>query len=276
MRIADELHDYFVRLPNESTHQIDTIFLCRNFILSIEIKNIVGRIDFEQEKHQFFRTMEDGTIQGFRNRIDQVVRHQRWIASFVKGEIPVEYAVVFSNPKTIIGKTSGANIFHASGLESQINRLIHNHSKQCSSEELRKIIRDLLAIKCKPSKNLEVNPLMLRKGVPCKHCNYQFTMQFRYGKFECSNCLIRSNESLREDYRLLISEWISNQAFRDFFEIDSADASKRLLKSLKLQYRGLLKIGSTKFVLKNDLVAGKFRLSPVSHQKLPVFRNFRR
>ena len=47
MRVTDEyylMHDYFIRLPNESTHQIDTLFLCRNFILIIEIKNIVDEL----------------------------------------------------------------------------------------------------------------------------------------------------------------------------------------------------------------------------------------
>ncbi len=56
---------------------MDTVFVCQHFILILEIKNIVGEIHVDNEKHQFIRIKSDGTKEGFRNPVDQVKRHVR-------------------------------------------------------------------------------------------------------------------------------------------------------------------------------------------------------
>ncbi|MEK4228279.1 nuclease-related domain-containing protein [Solibacillus sp. FSL H8-0538] len=239
------IHDYYVQINENISHQIDTLFLCKNFLLLLEIKNIAGRIDFEEEKHQFIRTRDDGIVQGFRNPIDQVRRHRRWLQDFIGGSLPVEYAVVFSHSKTIIGRVpKNEAIFHGSGLESHLYKLFSKYEAHVSSQELQQLSQKLLKIKTEPQRKLVVDSSRIRRGVLCKKCDYQVVMLFNYGKFECPTCRTRSNEGLLEaleDYRLLVSEWISNREFRMFFGIDSIDATKRLLKSLNLEYEGSYK-----------------------------------
>ena len=41
-----------------------------------------------------------------------------------------------------------------------------------------------------------------------------------------------------QDYRLLVSEWITNQQFREFMGIHSQDAAARILKKLNLEKNG--------------------------------------
>ena len=243
MHLAEEyylLHDFYTNV-NESSHQIDTLFLCRQFILILEIKNIAGRIDFDEEKHQLIRTREDGSLNGFRNPIDQVKRHQRMLHHFV-GNLPVEYAIVFAHPKTIIGrKPSGEAIFHGSGLEFHIRKLLANYEPLISSEKLTNLKNELLDRHMIYEPKINIDRERVLRGVLCQHCDDRVKMQYRYGKFECPRCSWRSNEALLQamvDYRYLIGEWITNQQFRSFVGVTSTDIAKRLLKGMGFHYEG--------------------------------------
>ncbi|MER1998375.1 MAG: nuclease-related domain-containing protein, partial [Lysinibacillus sp.] len=70
------LHDFTCRNDFGHTHQIDTIFVCKHFILVVEVKNVSGRIDFDDTRRQFLRTREDGKVESFMNPVDQVKRHR--------------------------------------------------------------------------------------------------------------------------------------------------------------------------------------------------------
>ncbi|WP_230199374.1 nuclease-related domain-containing protein [Bacillus ndiopicus] len=65
-------HDYQITNQAKFTHQIDTVFICQSFVLLIEVKHIIGRLDFETHTHQFIRTKSDGTQNVYRNPIDQI------------------------------------------------------------------------------------------------------------------------------------------------------------------------------------------------------------
>lgn len=243
MHLADEyylLHDFYTTV-NASSYQIDTIFLCRQFVLILEVKNIIGRVDFNEETHQFIRSREDGEVNGFRNPLDQVRRHQRLVRTIV-GNVPVEYAIVFANPKTIIGRIPrGEAIFHKSGLEFHIRKLLAQYKPRLSSEQLAHLKNGLLAKHMIYEPKITIDKKRVRRGVLCQRCEYRVKMQYRYGKFECPRCHWRSNEALQqamEDYRLLIGDWITNEQFRSFVGIESTDAAKRLLMGLGFHYEG--------------------------------------
>ncbi|MEC1179223.1 nuclease-related domain-containing protein [Metasolibacillus meyeri] len=139
-----------------SSHQIDTIFLCEKFLLIVEIKNIAGRIDFNETCHQFTRTLEDGSMQGFRNPLDQVRRHQRMLQQLTP-TLPVIYVIVLAHPKTIIGHLPQSEpIIHSSGLEFYIRKLLSTYKPQCTSEELHNLLDKLIQmqVRTKPQFNL--------------------------------------------------------------------------------------------------------------------------
>ena len=72
-------------------------------------------------------------------------------------------------------------------------------------------------------------------------------------EFECV-CGFRSKEPLYQglsDYRCLISEWITNKEFREFFKIDSEDLVNKLLKRLNLYFEGSTK--SRRYLIPGDI-----------------------
>lgn len=229
------LHDF-----QTNAHQIDTIFLCQKFLLIIEIKNIVGRIDFDEERHQFTRTLEDGTIQGFRNPLDQVRRHQRMLRRVVS-DLPVLYAVVFALPKTIIGHIpQGEPVFHRSGLEFHVREHLKQYATRLSSQGLQSLARQLLQMHTIHKPQLNIDKARVRQGVLCVQC--QSKMQYHYGHFKCLKCNYKDDGILLKqamrDYCLLVDEWITNEEFRRFVGVESSDSAKYLLKKLGFQYEG--------------------------------------
>ncbi|RKQ13528.1 nuclease-related domain-containing protein [Ureibacillus endophyticus] len=239
-------HNYETENEVNHSHQIDTIFICRNFILLLEIKNIGGQIDFDQKKHQFIRTRLDGTRAGFSNPINQIERHVRFFKRMIWNwniALPVEYAIILAQPTTIIGDVpSEIAIFHVSGLQTHIYHLFSKYNyNQISDQELECVKKKLLEMRKPKEWDVNVDRNKLRTGALCKRCLYKFVMEFKHGQFVCPVCKTKTKESLYEallDYRNLHDVWISNSEFRNYLYIESRYAAKRLIIDLKLEYRG--------------------------------------
>lgn len=236
------LHEPYFLLHDFQTpsHQIDTIFLCNKFLLILEIKNIVGYIEIDSTTHQFTRKLKDGTVQGFRNPLNQAQRHQRMLAQCIP-MLPILYVVVLAHPKTVIERIpQNAPIIHSSGLEFYVRELLSSFPPLLTNEQLEQLLQQLLQmqVSLKPKLNIDIS--LMRGGVLCHRCTGQ--MHYQHGDFICSACVLKDDSTLLRralsDYCLLVDEWISNEQFRTFLGIDSIHAAKRLLKKLGLPYTG--------------------------------------
>jgi len=229
-----------------NSHQIDTICLTPQFIWLLEIKDIGGRIDIDESKHQMIRTKQEGLIESFKNPIDQVKRHAEFVKRKLRDfqlNLPVEYAVIFVSDYTIIGSIpKGAPIFHASGLQTELDKLFNKHRESSlSSPQLEKLKIELLNMhQCKQWK-AKVDVRRLRKGVLCKSCDYKSVMKYEHGSFKCVKCGFKCKAAYVEalsDYRYLFGEWISNQGLRDYLGVESRHAIKRIIQKINLEQTG--------------------------------------
>ena len=229
-----------------NSHQIDTLLLTPNFIWILEVKNISGRIDIDEFKHQLIRTNFDGTIDSFRNPIDQIKRHYNFLnrkLNEINIKLPIEYAIIIVKDSTIIGTVpQDIPIFHASGLQSELERITNKHrEKKISPHHVEKIKIDFMNMYHRKVWKPKVNPNKLRKGVLCHKCDFKSVMVLNNGNFKCPNCKFKSKYALLEamyDYRCLISEWITNSELRDYLFIESRHAAKRILKNLNMEQSG--------------------------------------
>ncbi|MFC7685884.1 nuclease-related domain-containing protein [Ureibacillus sp. GCM10028918] len=228
------------------THQIDTILLTPHFIWLIEIKNIGGRLDIDESKHQLIRTNQEGLIESFRNPVNQIKRHAQFISRKLRDlkiDLPTEVSIIIVSEYTIIGSIpKGISIFHASGLQTELDKLINKHRERgITPNQLDTFKMELMSIHQRDEWKSKVNPSKLRKGVLCRNCDYKSIMVFEYGSFKCVRCGIKSKDAYLEalsDYRYLISEWITNRELREFLGVESRYSINRLLKELKLEYQG--------------------------------------
>lgn len=227
-------------------HQIDTLVLTPYFIWILEIKNIGGRIDIDESKHQLIRTNPDGIIESFRNPINQIKRHARLISSkliALKMSLPVESSIIIVSDYTIIGTIpAGISIFHASGLQIELDKLFNKHREpKISLDQFERLKTGLLNMHQRKNWKAKVEVGRLRKGVLCKNCDYRNAMLFEFGKFKCMKCGNKSKDAYLEallDYRYLWSEWITNSELREYLGIESRYSVNRLLKDLNLEYQG--------------------------------------
>lgn len=243
-----------------STHQIDTLFICPYFAFVVEIKNIVGRIDFTKEHHQFTRTTSDGKVDGFKNPFDQVQRHARFLHKLFRKlgiQIPIVYAVISANPNMIMmNSLVTQSIFHVSGLAQKVGHLFDQYQEEILDEkQLKHLAKKLTKLHAPNKWHPSIDWTKLRKGVLCRNCTNQSVMRYVYGKWFCEACKRADNTALLEalhDYRLMEGNTISNSQFRGFFGISSSKTVYYVLKSFEFEVIGGNK--NRRYVIPEDML----------------------
>lgn len=235
------IHNFTTKNQFGHTVQIDIIFVCTQFVMILEVKNISGRIDFDDQRRQLIRTRLDGQQESFMNPVDQVKRHQQYMESLLVTSaeyIPVESAVVIANPSTIIGRISSeVAIFNVSGLRSKITELVKKYADV--SLNMRRV-RDFI----KSEAHEPTFPKLdypIREGVLCLTCGEVMVLSKRGFKCYKCNCWDSSHEALKRslsDYKMLCGNEITNVAFRRFMRVRSSRTAHKYLVELKLPHKG--------------------------------------
>lgn len=227
------------------THQIDTLLLTKNFLLLLEIKNIAGRVEYNEQKHQFLRIKPDGMVNTLTNPFDQLNRHEEFIHRLLakmKLSLPIEKAIIMANTSTIIGEVPNSiPIFHASGLRFFVKKCLRKYPPKITNHQLEKLAKFFMSQLKPRNYDINISSERIRKGVLCENCNYQVEMKYRLGVWTCPKCNVQSEKAFYRalnDYRLLISNQITNQKFREFFNINSHDATTKILDRLNLEKVG--------------------------------------
>lgn len=236
VRLLDELGNGCRWIPGFSCsqHEIDILLMTKHCLFCIEVKNISGRLDIEQDKSQLLRTRNDGMQDSFNNPIEQVKRHVRLVESLAAG-IPVIGLVVIANPQTVIGTVPGdVQVLHMSGLLSMIASWMTDYVACHVDVEL--IYQYFIGLHKPTLRKLPFSESDYLNGVLCPACHFRVGMNFQHGTFICPSCRLRDKHAYEyalADYRLLIGEIITNQAFRRFCGVESRDAATRLLRNFE-------------------------------------------
>lgn len=243
------LHDLQVTNRFGNTHQIDTILLSPFFLLVLEIKNITGFIEIDKRFHQFNRTTVEGRVEGMSNPFHQVERHREWLIQMMQQEgivLPIYYAVVSATKNAILSPSlHGQSIFHVTGLRYEIKKLLSRYSNNSvDASTLEQFMKTLLAMHVPKKREIKVPAKDLITGVLCPNCQYKQKMYYSNNKWFCSCCGNRNLASMYSamiDYRLLVSETITNKEFCAFFGVGSTNVAYKLLKHMKLVESGAKK-----------------------------------
>jgi hypothetical protein len=234
--------------------QIDTLLVSSEYILIIDVKNMVGKLIFDTDNEQFFQ-LNDGNEKGYPYPIAQGERHCNYIINLLKehgfSAIPVEYVVVISNPYTtytISGRNSVKVMKRVCKADILLNK-IHFFEKMNPNEiltmkELRKLSRLLIKKNTPPTsyilKKYGIQKTDLLSGFHCPVCSFLPLKRDRQ-KWYCSSCNTYSENAHEyglQDYFLLYDLKITNMQFRDFAQISSRDLARRQLLSANLNFSG--------------------------------------
>ncbi|MBB6453980.1 ribosomal protein L37AE/L43A [Salirhabdus euzebyi] len=246
------LHD--VRLQNQGHYfQMDTIIATPSFILILEIKNFAGTIYFDHIFNQLIRTIE-GVEERFPDPLLQVNRQRnqlmKWLLANNYPAIPIETAVVISNPNTIIKASTNnpqftSKIVHSEYLYHRVIEIKNNHKRDILTDKAIDKLSTSLTNAHVPSnpnimQTLKIEEVELLKGVHCPSCLF-IPMKRGGRKWICPSCKYTSNDAHMDtikDYQLLLRPTITNKQLREFLSLSSVTTASSIIKSLNLDYYG--------------------------------------
>ena len=250
--------------------QMDTLILSPYFLLILEVKNFFGTLFFDPILNQLIQTTQNGEEKGYANPIEQANQQSRSLKKWLdKINIiaPIDFLVVISKPSTII-KTPPNNthilqkVTHVQFLLSRIEKHKDMYKKEIfPPKELKKLTRLILKSHVPEMfdclKHYEITSDELITGVICPNC-FSYPVKRHYGTWFCLSCQYKNKNAHLQavtDFFLLNNDTpISNQQFRDFLHLTSADVARKMLISMNLSSTGTNK--------------GKVYLPPSNYQKI--------
>ncbi|UOR12366.1 nuclease-related domain-containing protein [Halobacillus amylolyticus] len=246
---AHILHD--LRLPIEDYFvQMDTLLITPKFLTIIEVKNIAGKLTFDEERHQLVRS-HDGKEEGFLDPLIQVKRQklhlQKWLRSNSVLTPPIETLIVISKNSTILD-TTNESVIHNAYLPFKMKELQDKYREHLlTSREMEQLCVKLIACDTPSDINIlhyyGLNEQNIRKGIHCPNC-LATSMQRKHGKWFCQVCRFESVEAhlpALKDYSLLIKPKITNSELRDFLQFSSRSIATSILRSMNLPTYGMTK-----------------------------------
>ncbi|MFS0822356.1 NERD domain-containing protein [Bacillus sp. 1P02SD] len=255
LKEKDYLTLHNLRLPDisgEHFFEIDILLMSPTFILIIDAKNYRGELYFDGKFDQLIQTVDDRK-KAYSCPIAQINRHQiqlRRMLQYLKfPPILSETLVIFTNPSSIISASEGHNQIHkvikSPSFLSKIELFEKRHRKEnYEKKQLQKLSKSLLK-KHTPFdedilKQFKSDQNKLLKGVSCPKCG-KIPMKRTQRTWHCSSCLYTSKDAHLNsitDFQLLIGNTITNSQLRDFLQLDSPSAARRILASLHLKNTG--------------------------------------
>ncbi|MEH7275878.1 nuclease-related domain-containing protein [Neobacillus vireti] len=233
----------------KSTYQIDNLLISPQLALIIEVKNMTGVLTFDSENDQFYQTVGE-KIKGYQDPVSQVQRHQSYIKKLLKENnfppVPVDYLIVINNQNAVLtfkGTPSEVRnrVCKSHSFDRRLPLIENNYTEQFLTEkELRKLSRLLLKLNTPPTNyimekyEIKVSDLLL--GVHCPFC-FCLPINRKKKQWFCPSCKKSSYNAhilALQDYFLLFNTKVTNQHFRIFAKLDSADTSGRILRSSNL------------------------------------------
>lgn len=228
----------------EHFFQMDFVLLSKEFVLSIEVKNMAGTLYFDPVFQQLVRTQNEKE-EAFPDPLIQIQRHKslmaNWLSTHSYPSIPIESLIAISSPYTLL-KTSPRNesisriILHSEALPAKIKKLELTYRKSCLDDKQWRKLGRLIQKKDTPLNADILDQYDIRKdelirGVICPSC-HAFPMGRIHGTWLCPQCHFKAADChlpALEDYRLLIGGTITNREARFFLDISSLQLAGRLL-----------------------------------------------
>lgn len=243
-----------LRLKNGPHYfQIDTLILTRNLFIILEVKNIKGELEYDPDFQQL--TQRVGTeVKRIKNPIYQAEAQKRNLETFLHAmrlfDIPIEYLVVISDPKTILKcKQQNQEVFdkmiHAESLPLYLDKFLGQYQHDIMNISTLKKLHQHLLITQSPHqpqllKKYAVNAQHLIDGIPCPSCQH-YPMIRANQKWFCEKCSTSSRDTHIQvilDHFLLRQTTIANKECRELLHIPSEKIAYRMLTSMNLKWHG--------------------------------------
>jgi len=234
------LKDIHIQIRPDSYLQIDTLIITRKYIAILEIKNIKGKVYFQQNPKQLVRDL-NGEITTYKCPEQQILRHHKklhYLLQQLNILIPLEKRIVFAFSSTHIAKPPedvkvlmGCDISNHMDELNELPDVISVSTLKRLSKSLTTLSTDYLPRAL--AENYPINLKDLKTGLICSECQISITNQNR-----CPTCKIPKKTLQKqaiEDWFYLCKNSISNNECLYFLELKDKFAASYLLKNMGLE-----------------------------------------
>lgn len=249
-----------VMLRAERTFEIDMLLLTPYGVVVLEIKNIIGELEFNENPSQLIQTKRNGEINNYPSPVTQLNEYKFLLSKFfLKHSLsaPVIGAIVFASRNGFVKTSSNkATILYKNELHSYL-RDLQGHSPtpiltNSQIDLLKKLImKENSSFSYFPlTKHFFIDANEIIRGVACPNCG-QIGMQKIKKKWYCPRCHLWDSKAHKDSLRtyfLLCNNYITNKACREFLQLNSRYEAKRILLN-----SDLIKIGdkkATKYIMR--------------------------
>jgi len=228
-----------IQIRPESFLQIDTLIITQKYIAILEIKNIKGKIHFQQNPKQLVREL-NGETSTFKCPEQQILRHQKnleFLMDQLNISLPLEKLIIFAFSSTHIAQPPlhvkilmGCDISNHLNDLNELPDVITPSTFKRLTKALASRTIDFIPKPLAETYSLDLNDV--QTGLLCPKCHFKCTTQSH-----CPNCNI-SRKVLQkqaiEDWFYLCKNTISNKECVNFLELKDKYAASYLLKKLNL------------------------------------------
>lgn len=228
--------------------QFDTLVITNRYILHLEIKNIRGEIEFQENPAHIIRTFE-GVQEKLACPIHQLTRNKRAIENIltnIESRLPIYSAIVFSHPNAKIASfPQSTKILYKNQVDFYIEKL-NDLPELCDREQFQKVVRSFNAL----NKNFKELPLCNRysfdpnkliKGIFCLECEQQLQTMKNDRMFSCTVCqkvgLSILNDTIISMFRIVGSQ-LKRKEIQEFLGYGCRDTILRALTKLNCTKSG--------------------------------------
>ena len=251
LRLPYDNHVYHkLLLRSESTFELDILVITPFGAIILEVKNIVGELEFQENPSQIIQRKENGEINKYPCPATQLNDYKYQLSQFLNDHnipIPIDGAVIFASRKSFVStSTNKARILYKNEIRPYLRKL-QTQKQLLNIEEMEKLRRIILK-KNDPftflplTKYFSINPNELIKGVECPKCQF-IGMKKIKRTWECPKCKGKDQNAYQgalATYFLLYKDSITNKECRDFLKLNNRHEANRILTN-----SDLIKVGST-------------------------------
>lgn len=234
-----------LRLSNgKHFFQMDTLLLTSYFALILEVKNYTGTLYFDPLLNQLVQTTPNEEVKGYANPIEQARQQQTELKRWLEKRhisIPIDFLIIIGYMNML------QKVLHVQFLLSRIEKIESSYKKEIlQPKELKKACRILLKEHSPDTFDIlrfyNIPQQEILTGALCSNCTSSIAMKRHHGTWFCTNCRTKNKKAHIQainDYFLLTNDTpITNEHFREYLHLSSADIAKKLLTGMKLPHIG--------------------------------------
>lgn len=236
-----------VFLCGERTFELDFIILTPYGVVILEVKNIIGELEFSTNPSQLIQRKEDGKLKKYPCPANQLNEYKYQLSQlFLQSNIsvPIQGVVVFASRNSFIKQsTQSVKVMYKNEMNSHLRNLAKSNTT-LSKNKMEKIKAILLKPTSPPFIPLIDHfhiPLKdLKLGVKCQSCGF-IGMDKIIRTWHCPGCKYTSahaHQKAMTTYFSLCKGTITNKECREFLLLNNRYEAKRILSSSLLQKCG--------------------------------------